>query len=165
MTAGADLRFSREGGGGVCGFSKIFEFFFRSFKLLSRELSKAVNSPYFGKNFSAAGKIFEKKNRPKRRFWALFGHFWTKKLRFFGAPPLKISKNWRPRLGAFRKILGSVSQNWISQISSKKGPFESVRGSNSWGGLRWIAVDFTDKFRHVWRRVSPHRAPMDSNQI
>ena len=54
---------------------------------------------------------------------ALFGNFLPKKSLFFRrALPLKLSVDWS------RKNLGSISQNWISQNSSKGGPFGSAGG-------------------------------------
>ena len=67
---------------------------------------------------------------------AFLGTFWkifTKKLRFFGALSLKISIYWRRRL--FRKILGSVSQKWISQYNIKRGQFGSAEGQIPEGGI------------------------------
>ena len=69
--------------------------------------------------FSAPEAI--KKKSPKK---AILGTFWktlTKKLRFFGTRfPLKISIDWHE--GAFRKILRSASQKWISRNSKKGDP-------------------------------------------
>ena len=48
-------------------------------------------------------------------------------MRFFGArSPSKIA--YIGAKGAFRKILGSVGQKWISEKVSKGGPFGSAGG-------------------------------------
>ena len=114
LRAGADLRFSRGGG----GFSKIFENFVDLF--LGR-----TKRPCFGQNFCAAGKMFEK-NRPKTAFLGLFGRFLRKKRRFFGAPSTPKKLAYIGPKGAFRKTFGSVSQKWISLNSTKKGSFGSA---------------------------------------
>ena len=57
----------------------------------------------------------------------------TKKLRFFGArSPSKLV--YIGAKGAFRKILGSVRQKWISEKVSKGGPFGSAGGRIPDGG-------------------------------
>ena len=57
----------------------------------------------------------------------------TKKSRFFGArSPSKLV--YIGAKGAFRKILGSVGQNWISEKVSKGGPFGSAGGRIPEGG-------------------------------
>ena len=54
-------------------------------------------------------------------------------MRFFGArSPSKIA--FIGAKGAFRKILGSVSQKWISEKVSKGGPFGSAGGQIPEGG-------------------------------
>ena len=67
---------------------------------------------------------------------AVFGHFlknFDKKMRFFGArSPSKIA--YIGAEGAFRKILGSVGQKWISEKVSKGGPFGSAGGQIPEGG-------------------------------
>ena len=66
----------------------------------------------------------EKKTGQKGTFWKFF----TKKIAFFRrALPLKISVDWR------RKILGSISQNWISQNNSMGDPL-GRQGVESLGG-------------------------------
>ena len=68
--------------------------------------------------FSAPQANFFEKTVKK----AVFGH-----LRFFGAcSPSKIA--YIGAKGAFRKILGSVGQKWISEKVSKGGPFGSAGG-------------------------------------
>ena len=57
----------------------------------------------------------------------------TKKSRFFGArSPSKLV--YIGAKGAFRKILGSVGQKWISEKVSKGGPFGSAGGRIPEGG-------------------------------
>ena len=57
----------------------------------------------------------------------------TKKSRFFGArSPSKLV--YIEAEGAFRKILGSVGQKWISEKVSKGGPFGSAGGRIPEGG-------------------------------
>ena len=59
----------------------------------------------------AAGKIFKK--QPKtRRFQAVFGKLWPKNAFFRRA---------LPAFFAFRKVLGSVGQKWISFLKSTTG--------------------------------------------
>ena len=63
---------------------------------------------------------------------------WTKKSHFFGASPSKLV--YIGAKGAFTKILGSVSQQWTSQTSTKGGPFgsavlEFLRGGGGGGGV------------------------------
>ena len=54
-------------------------------------------------------------------------------MRFFGArSPSKIA--FIGAEGAFRKILGSVGQKWISEKVSKGGPFGSAGGQIPEGG-------------------------------
>ena len=54
-------------------------------------------------------------------------------MRFFGArSPSKIA--FIGAKGAFRKILGSVGQKWISEKVSKGGPFGSAGGQIPEGG-------------------------------
>ena len=61
---------------------------------------------------------------------AVFGHFlknFDKKLRFFGArSPSKLV--YIGAKGAFRKILGSVGQKWISEKVTKGDPLGRQRG-------------------------------------
>ena len=104
--SGADLGFSRGGGGGA-DLQKIFEnfddLFFDQIDFLSS--SKALFCPYFfWQNFLRRLQIFEKTVKKK----PFLGNFW------------KISK------GAFRNILGSVAQ--------KEGPFGSAGGRIPGGG-------------------------------
>ena len=77
-------------------------------------------------------QIFEKTVKK-----AVFGHFlknFDKKMRFFfGArSPSQIASIGAE--GAFRKILGSVGQKWISEKVSKGGPFGSAGGQIPEGG-------------------------------
>ena len=101
---GADVGFSRGGG---ADFRKIFQnfddLFFRSTKLIFRALPKYYFAPILG------------------RFWALFEKFWQKNCVFFGArSPSDLV--YIGAKGAFRKILGSVGQKWISEKVSKGDP-------------------------------------------
>ena len=74
--------------------------------------------PFFDKlqfflrpNFLRRRQLFEKKDRPKKALSNTFWRILTKKLRFRHALALKISIFWR--------FLGSVSQKWVSQSSTK----------------------------------------------
>ena len=100
-------------------------FFFRSTKLIFRALPSTV-LPQFWLNFLRRRQIFKKTVKK-----AVFGHFlkiFDKKNRvFFGArSPSKLV--YIGAKGAFRKILGSVGQKWISDKVSKGGPFGSAGG-------------------------------------
>ena len=124
---GGSRIFSRGGG---TDFQKNFQnfddlFFFRSTKL-TFELSQSTVLPLFWQNFLRRRQIFEK-NSQKSRFWALFEKFWQKNSVFFGArSPSKVV--YIGAKGAFRKILGSVGQKWISEKVSKGGPFGPAGG-------------------------------------
>ena len=100
---GADLGFSRGGGGGGADFQKEIEnfdgLFFRSTKSIFLSSPKALFCPYFGKIFCTAG-IFLKKKQSKNCVFSA------------RAPPSKLVNIGAE--GAFRKILGSVGQKWIS---------------------------------------------------
>ena len=99
LPTGADLGFSRGGGGGrfqkkLENFDDLF-FFFRSTKLIFRALPKHCCAPISAK-FLRRRQIFEKTVKK-----AVFGHFlknFDKKSRFFWrALPLKVSIYWRRR--------------------------------------------------------------------
>ena len=75
-------------------------------KLVFRELFEALKKSLFWPKFLRRMQNLEKTGQK-----GVFGHFLAR------APPLKLVY-----IGAFRKILGSVSQNWISQNSSKGDP-------------------------------------------
>ena len=95
------------------------------------ENSQQTVLPLFWLNFLRRRHIFEKTVKE-----AVFGHFlkkFDKKNRvFFGArSPSKLVCIGAQ--GAFRKILGSVCQKWISEKVSKRDPLgrqgvESLRG-------------------------------------
>ena len=106
-------------------FQNFHDLFFRSTKLIFWGLPKHCFAPILAK-FSAPQANFWK-NSKKSRFWALFEKFWQQVRFFFGArSPSKlvpIGAN-----GAFRKILGSFGQKWISEKVSKGGPFGSAGG-------------------------------------
>ena len=105
---GADLGFSRGGGG---GFSKILSTFFRSTELILSSSPYAQFSPCFSQNFCAAGKILKKQF--KKGVFGTFGKFLPKNCLFFGArAPSKLV--YIGAKGAFRKILGLIGQKWIS---------------------------------------------------
>ena len=71
--------------------------------------------PCFGQ-VSVQQETFEKITT-KNDFLGISWEILTEKLRFFSARfPLKIDKHWG------RKISGSLSQNWISQYSTKGDP-------------------------------------------
>ena len=130
--AGADLGFSRGGGG---GFSKKIEnfddlFFYRSTKLIFWAFPKHCFAPILAK-FSAPQANF-RKNSQKSRLWELFEKFWQKIAFFWRALPSKLV--YIGAKGAFRKILGSVGQKWISEKVSKRGPFGSAGGRIHEGG-------------------------------
>ena len=109
---GGSRIFSR-GGGFWNNFRKFWRpfVFFRSTKLIFRALPTHCFAAILAK-FSAPQANFWK-NSQKSRFWALFEKFWQKKSRFFGArSPSKLVCFGAK--GAFRKILVSVGQKWIS---------------------------------------------------
>ena len=67
-------------------------------------------------------------------FWAVFGHFlknFDKKIAGARSPSKLV---YIGAEGAFRKILGSVGQKWISEKVSKGGPFGSAGGRIPEGG-------------------------------
>ena len=74
------------------------------------------------------------RKRPKKCVFRLFLKIFNQKIAFFSAraPPSKLV--FIGAEGAFRKILGSVCQKWISQNSSKGGPFGSAGGRIPEGG-------------------------------
>ena len=116
--SGADLGFSR-GGLIFKKISKILTTFFLGRPNRFFELSQSTILPLFWQNFLCRRQIL-KKNSQKSRFWALFAKILTKKSRFFGAgSPSKLV--YIGAEGAFRKILGSVCQKWISEKVSKGG--------------------------------------------
>ena len=113
--SGADLGFSRGGGGRIFKkFSKILTtFFFLGRPNWFFELSQSTVLPLFWQSFLRRRQIFEK--------------FWQKNSIFFGArSPSKLV--YIGAKGAFRKILGSVGQKGISEKVSKGGPFGSAGG-------------------------------------
>ena len=125
---GADLGFSRGGGGGCCccGFPKKksnFVYFFVGRANWFSELSQSTKKPCCEQNFSAAGNILKKK--AKKAFLGTFWKFLTKKLRFLArSPPLNLV--YIGAEGSFRKR--DCQPKWISQNSSKGGPFVSSGG-------------------------------------
>ena len=129
---GGSRIFSRGG----ADFQKSFQNF-DLFSFLGRpnrffELSQSTVLPLFWRNFLRRREIFEK--RVKK---AVFGHClknFDKKNRFFlaRAPPPNLV--YIGAKGAFRKILGSVGQKWISEKVSKGGPFGSAGGRIPEGG-------------------------------
>ena len=108
------------------GFKKKFlGLFFRSTKLIFRVLPKHYKIPVLAKNSVPQAKF--EKSRPKKAFLGTFSKMLTEKKSFFGArSPLILV--YIGAQGAFRKISGSLSQIWISQNSSKVGPFGSAGG-------------------------------------
>ena len=98
-----------------------------STKLIFRALPKHCFALILAK-FSAPqflGTVFG--HSQKSRFWALFEKFWQKNSVFFCArSPSKLV--YIGAKGAFRKILGSAGQKWISEKVSKGGPFGSAGG-------------------------------------
>ena len=87
---------------------------------------KAPKRPCFGQNFCAADKIL-KKNRPKKAFLGTFWKIFFSKNRVFSAraPPSKLV--YIGAKDAFRKIRVR-HQKWVSQNSTKGGPFGSAGG-------------------------------------
>ena len=121
----ADLGFFVEGGIFKKKIENFDELFFRSIKLIFRAVAKHCFAPILAK-FSAPQANF-KKTVKKSRFWALFEKFWQKNRVFFGArSPSKLE--YIDAKSAFRKVLGSVGQKWISEKVSKGGPFGSAGG-------------------------------------
>ena len=119
--------FSRGGGGFSKNFPKFWRpFFFRSTKLTFRALPKHCLAPILAKLFAPQANFSKKQS--KTPFLGTFWKILTKKNRvFFGArSPSKLVGIGAK--GAFRKILGSVGQKWISEKVSKGGPFGSAGG-------------------------------------
>ena len=129
--AGADLGFSRGGG---ADFRKNFQNFDDLFFFLGRP------NRFFELSQSTVLRLFVLRRRQifkKTVKKAVFGHFLKnfdkKKCVFFGArSPSKLV--YIGAEGAFRKILGSVRQKWISEKVSKGGPFGSAGGRIPEGG-------------------------------
>ena len=126
---GGSRIFSRGGGGGRIfkKSSKILTtFFFRSTtKLIFRALPKHCFAPILAK--------FKKKQSKKPFFWHFLKNVDKKIAFFFGArSPSKLV--YIGAQGAFRKIVGSVGQKWISEKVSVGGPFGSSRGRIPEGG-------------------------------
>ena len=90
VAAGADLGFSREGGG-YEGFQKK-KFWFGQIDFPSSP--KALKRRCFGQTFGAAGKFLKK--RSKKPALGTFWNILTKKTRFFFWPelPLKVNIYW-----------------------------------------------------------------------
>ena len=138
LQTGADLGFSRGGGGGVADFQKIFEnfddlffLFFRSIKLIFRALPKHGFVPILAKFFASQAKFW--KNRSKKAFLGTFWKILTEKLRFFGArSPLKISIYWRQR--RLQKIFRVDRPKMDFLKVSKGGPFGSAGDRIPGGG-------------------------------
>ena len=115
IVAGADLGFSR----GERGFSKKYSKILGRPKLLFWALPKHYKDPVLATTSAPQAKLW--KTGQKRRFRHFLEKVDQKIAIFRRARPLKISI-----FGAFRKILASVSQKWISQNSTKGGPFGSA---------------------------------------
>ena len=100
--------------------------FFRSTKLIFRALPKHCFAPILAKFF------FEKTVKK-----AVFGHFlknFDKQIGFFFGASSPSKLVYIGAKGAFRKILGSVGQKWISEKVSKGGHFRSAGGRIPDGG-------------------------------
>ena len=133
LTRGGSRIFSR-GGRIFKKFSKILTtfFFFLGRPNWFFELSQ---SPYFA-------PILAKFSAPQANFWknsqkAVFGNFlknFDKKIAFFFGARSPSKLVYIGAEGAFRKILGSVRQKWISEKVSKGGPFGSAGGRIPEGG-------------------------------
>ena len=118
---GVDIRFSR-GGGGFFFIWKLLSTFCRPLGFPSSP--KALQRLCFGKYFCAAGEIFKK--QAKKAFSGTFWKVLTKKLGFFGArSPLELV--YIGAEGAFKKIRVH-RQKWISENSTKRGPFRLADG-------------------------------------
>ena len=120
LTTGADLGFSRGGGGRI--FKKFRKFcrpFFTSTKLIFRALPKHCFAPIWP-NFE--------KNRPKKGVFRHFLEIFDQKIAFFfGArSPFKTCIYWRLR--RLKKVFRVHHQKWISQNSTKGWPFKSAGG-------------------------------------
>ena len=82
--------------------------------------------PLLWQKFLRRRQIFEKTVKK-----AVFGHFlknFDKKIAFFFGARSPSKLVYIGAKGAFRKILGSVGQKWISEKVSKGGPFGSAGG-------------------------------------
>ena len=106
-------------GGG--GFSKNFENFIDLF--LGRpnwfsELSNHYKDTILTKFFAPQAKFWEKKSGQKSRFYVIFGKIWPKKVCDFSA---RASPSKLAYIGAFRKILGSVTKNGYHPFGSAGG--------------------------------------------
>ena len=92
--------------------------------MIFRALQKQCFAPILAK-FSAPQANFKKKQTKK----AVFGHFlknFDKKIAFFFGARSPSKLVYIGAKSAFRKILGSVGQKWISEKVSKGGPFGSA---------------------------------------
>ena len=86
-------------------------------RLIFKKISKRLTTFFVGQ-----------KNRPKSRFWALFGKFW-KKPGFFSRSPSKLV--YVGAQGAFRT--SRSAKNGFLKKYQKGAPWVG-RGSNPWGG-------------------------------
>ena len=111
--AGADLGFSRGGGG--ADFQKIFEnfddLFFRSSKLIFRALLKQYENAVLAKFLR---RQILKKKTGKKVIFGLFLENFDKKIAFFLGARSPSKFVYIGAKGAFIKILGSVGQKGIS---------------------------------------------------
>ena len=132
---GGSRIFSRGGGEFSKNFPKFWRpFFFKVDQIDFSSSPKALFCPYFGKIFCAAGKFLKKQS--KKPFLNTFWKILTKKSRFFFGARSPSKLVYIGAKGAFKKILGSVGQKWISEKVSKGGPFGSAGGRISEGGGR-----------------------------
>ena len=122
LKSGVDLEFSR--GRLFKKFIKVLSTFFQVDQIDFPSSFKAVQRPCFGQNFCCApGNIL--KNQARK---GVFRNFLIKKVSFCGAAsPSKLVY-----IGA--KMFGSVSQNWISQKSTKGNPLGRSVGGMPEGG-------------------------------
>ena len=125
-TRGGSRIFSRGGGRIFKKNSKILTTFFLGRPNWFLELSQSTFLPTFWLNFLRRRQISEKTVKK-----AVFGHFlknFDKKIAFFFGARSPSKLVYIGTKGAFRKILGSVGQKWISEKVSKGGPFGSAGG-------------------------------------
>ena len=152
LCRGGSRIFSRGGGG---GFKKKFEnlddLFFLGRPNSFFELSQSSVLPPFWLNFLHRRQIFEKIVKK-----VVFGHFlknFDKKIAFFfgaGSPSKLV---YIGAEGAFRKILGSVGQKWISEKVSKGGQGQILRkygGGNFFQSFFLIWLELWCVFVKFW---------------
>ena len=122
FVAGADLGFSRGGGAGFQKNVKNFDdLFYKSTKLIFWAFRNHYKDPGLAKCSTPQTK-FWKNYMPKKTYLGAFSKFWTKNC-VFSARALPSNLVYIDAKGASKKILGSVSQKWRPQNSTKGGRF------------------------------------------